>query len=102
MEIRAYFKIIARFWWVIVLAVAATGGGAFLLTKIRAPVYSTSSRVLIHPASSVSSESARIDLIGQLGARYISGTYAQAFTAEKVKAEARAKVGLLGTDPNVP
>lgn len=76
------------------LAVAASGVGAYVLDSMRTPEYSGYTRVLVRPSSKVSDSRTLVDLIGQIGFRYITGTFAQTFTSEKVKSAARQTAGL--------
>ncbi|MEO8287341.1 MAG: hypothetical protein ABI670_13025 [Chloroflexota bacterium] len=94
MEIRTYIRIIGRYWWIILLVVLAAGVGTWWFDSRREPQYSGYVRVRISPAPGLTDSRTVVDLVGQLGLRYVSGTYAQSFTADAVKKAARAVVGL--------
>lgn len=94
MEIRTYAVIIRRYWWVVLLATLVAAATAFALDKIRKPSYSASARVVARPATVISDTRTIVDLLGQMGGRYITGTFAQSFSSTDVKAQARQSVGL--------
>jgi len=50
MEIGEYFRILSKRWWIIVVAVALTGGSAFVFSKLQHPVYESTAEVVIEPA----------------------------------------------------
>lgn len=98
MEIRTYVKIIASYWWLVVLATVAAGLGAYLLDQSRTPTYSAAARVVAQPSMVITDTRTVTDLIGQMGARYVMGTFAEAFTSDTVKAQARRTMGLRDSD----
>lgn len=94
MEVGTYLRIIARYWWVMLLAMLAAGGAAGLLDSVRARTYSTQARVAASPATVITDERTIVDLMGQMGSRHIIGTLAQSFTSSEVQATARKAAGL--------
>ena len=42
-----------------------------------------------------------VDLLGQVGYKYVTGTFAQTFSSDKVKAAAEQAVGLSGTEADL-
>jgi capsular polysaccharide biosynthesis protein len=94
MDIRTYMRIIARYWWLILLVTLLAGGAAIALVNVRAPQYSAAARVVARPASTITDTRTIVDLVGQMGDRRVTGTFAEAFSAVDVRAEARAAVGL--------
>jgi uncharacterized protein involved in exopolysaccharide biosynthesis len=94
MSIGRNLKNIARYWWIIVLAMLAAGAGTFALDSLRKPQYSGYARVLVRPSSQLTDSRTLVDLLGQVGLRYVTGTFAQTFTAAQVKTAARQSVGL--------
>src|SRR5829696_2453639 len=96
MEIARYISILRQYWWVILLAALAAGAAAAVLSATRTPVYGTQARVVVRPAPGLPDERTVVDLLGQIGLRYVPGTYAEAFTSDEVKARARSAVGLSG------
>ena len=98
MEIRTYLGIIGRFWWLILLTTLAAVAGAALLSGTRTPVYSASARVAVRPAPTVTDPRTVVDLVGQMGARYIANTFAQMFTSAQVKTDSLKAVNATVTD----
>lgn len=94
MEIRTYLNSIMRYWWLVLLLLVAGGVGAALLDRTKTPTYSTQARIAVRPSPALSDTRAIIDLIGQMGDRYIAGTYAQAVTSAQVQEAARKASGL--------
>jgi len=45
-----YLKILARRWWIFVLAAALVGASAFAFSRIQTPVYRATQRILVKPA----------------------------------------------------
>lgn len=94
MEIRAYLSIILRFWWLVLLVIIAAGAGAAALDYTKTPLYTAQSRVVAVPSQAITDTRTIVDLVGQMGARYVTGTFAQTFTSQAVTTQARRKVGL--------
>jgi uncharacterized protein involved in exopolysaccharide biosynthesis len=87
MEIRTYLGIIGRYWWVVLLTTLSAVAGAALLSGTRTPTYSAHARVVVRPAPTVTDSRTVVDLVGQMGARYIVNTFAQMFTSAQVKSD---------------
>jgi uncharacterized protein involved in exopolysaccharide biosynthesis len=94
MELRTYLNSIFRYWWLVLLLLVAGGIIAAGLDKVRQPIYSSEARVAVRPSPTLSDTRTIIDLVGQMGARYIAGTFAQTFTSAQVKDVAQKAVGL--------
>lgn len=50
MNLSDYVRIILRRGWIIVLAIALTGGSAYLFSRMQTPVYRATQQILIQPA----------------------------------------------------
>ena len=94
MELRTYLNSIFRYWWLVLLLLVAGGIIAAGLDSVRQPVYSSEARVAVRPSPTLSDTRTIIDLVGQMGARYIAGTFAQTFTSAQVRDVAQKAVGL--------
>jgi uncharacterized protein involved in exopolysaccharide biosynthesis len=94
MELSEYFKIIGRYWWIIALAMLAAGSGAGLYDTVRKPEYSGSASLVLRPSPSIVDSRTLVDLVSELGSRYVSGTYVQSVTSKPVRDAARLSVGL--------
>jgi capsular polysaccharide biosynthesis protein len=97
MEITAYLRIIARYWWVILLTTVVSTGVAFAITETKAKSYTVNVRVLAQPASVVSNTNELINMSGQIGTREVMGTLAEAFTSADVQSNALAAAGMNAT-----
>lgn len=94
MEIRTYINIILRYWWLVLLVMVAGGVGMALADRVQKPTYATEARVAVRPTLTLTDSRAIIDLVGQMGGRYIVGNFAQSFTSAQVKAAARQAAGI--------
>jgi len=89
MGVIEYFRIVGRYWWLLLLAIVATVGGTVAYDQWRYPTYSGTASVVLLPSSEgLSSQNVDsrtvVDLIGGIGSRTVLGTYAQAFTTRQV------------------
>ena len=98
MELRTYLNSIFRYWWLVLLLLVVGGVLAAGLDRVKKPVYSSEARVAVRPSPTLSDTRTIIDLVGQMGARYIAGTYAQTFTSAQVRDVAQKAVGLSADD----
>src|SRR6478672_4471276 len=87
MEIRTYLGMIGRYWWVVLLSTLAAVAGAALLSSLKSPVYTGHARVVLRPAPGINDSRTVVDLVGQMGARYVVNTFAQTFTSAKVESD---------------
>src|SRR5438128_2044978 len=94
MNAGQFLRNLVRYWWIVVLATIATGAGAAVLDAVRKPDYAGFARVLVRPSSKLTDSRILVDTVGQLGARYVTGTFAQTFTSEQVKVAAEEATGL--------
>jgi tyrosine-protein kinase len=94
MEIRTYFRTILRHWFIIMLVATLAGGTVAIMTKMKAPSYKTSARVVARPVASINDARTVVDLVGQMAARSVVGTFAQLFTGTDVQNRAVQAAGL--------
>jgi succinoglycan biosynthesis transport protein ExoP len=94
MNAGQFLRNLGRYWWIVVLATIATGAGAAVLDAVRKPDYSGFARVVVRPSSKLTDSRILVDTVGQMGARYVTGTFAQTFTSEQVRVAAQQAVGL--------
>ena len=50
MELKQYFRVLVRKWWIIVLACVVTVGSAVIFSEVQAPVYRSSAILQVIPA----------------------------------------------------
>ncbi|MEO8288305.1 MAG: Wzz/FepE/Etk N-terminal domain-containing protein [Chloroflexota bacterium] len=94
MEVSAYLKIIARYWWVILLAAIVSTGAAVTITVVKSKSYTANARVLAQPASVLTDTRSLVDMTGQVGYRSVMNTFAQVFTSADVRTEALKAAGI--------
>jgi capsular polysaccharide biosynthesis protein len=94
MEARAYFNLILRYAWLIILIMVVAGVGTAVVDSMREPTYRATARVVVRPAAGLSEERTTVDMVAQMGARFIPGTFAQIVTSAAVEADAQKAVGL--------
>lgn len=97
MEIATYFRIIARYWWIILITTIVATGVAFAITSIRSKSYTVQARVVAQPSSVLSDTRTLVDMSVQVGSRSVMGTFAQIFTSAEVRNEALQTVGMTET-----
>jgi capsular polysaccharide biosynthesis protein len=98
MEVVTYLKIIARYWWLILLATVVSTGIAAGLSLTRAKSYSTQALVVVRPATGVLTHTNDlVNMMSELGTRSVLGTFAQVLTSGGVQQTAEAAVGLNAT-----
>lgn len=49
-DLRAYWALALRYWWVFVVVMAAAGGAAYAVGSLRTPLYSATAKVLVQSA----------------------------------------------------
>jgi uncharacterized protein involved in exopolysaccharide biosynthesis len=94
MNAGQFLRSLVRYWWIVLLATVAAGAGAAVLDAVRKPDYSGFARVVVRPSSKLTDSRILVDTVGQMGARYVTGTFAQTFTSEQVRVAAQQAVGL--------
>jgi capsular polysaccharide biosynthesis protein len=94
MEIRTYLNILLRYWWLVLLGMVAGGAIMAVVDRVQQPIYATEARVAVRPTLTLTDSRAIIDLVGQMGGRYIVGNFAQSFTSAQVQAAARQAAGI--------
>ena len=52
LDLRTYWRILFRWWWVLVLGVALSGLGAWLVGKAMTPIYEASTKVMVRGGQS--------------------------------------------------
>jgi len=98
MSVGQYVKNIVRYWWIVLLAAVAAGAGAAALDSFLKPSYSGYARVVLRPSDKITDTRTLVDMVGQIGLRYLTGTFAQTFTSQDVKAAAQKSAGLSATE----
>ena len=67
MEARAYFNLILRYAWLIILIMVVAGVGTAVVDSMREPTYRATARVVVRPAAGLSDERTTVDMVAQMG-----------------------------------
>lgn len=95
MEVITYLKIIARYWWLILLAALVSTGVAAGLSLTRAKSYNSQALVVVRPATGVLTKTNDlVNMMSELGTRSVLGTFAQVLTSAGVQQTAQTAVGM--------
>ena len=91
MELRLYFQIIRRGWWIILLTTLVAVIGALLVSFLTTPQYTATARFILTPGSS---QTAAPDVILQglntIDNGTVTTTYAQVMSSSRIYADALA------------
>lgn len=89
-DLQAYWLLLRRWLWLIILAALLAGGSAYLVSAYAiTPIYQASARITVQPSSSLAGATYSDILAGQ----YAASTYAQMITARPVQEEALRRLG---------
>lgn len=89
MEIKLYFKMLQRSWWIIVLTALSAMLVALLVAYFTTPIYRASTRYIISPNSaSLGGESNVIYSLDTLDKRSVITTYAEILNSPRIYSEA--------------
>lgn len=91
MELRQYWDILRRWFWLVVLTAVVAGLAAFFFSMRQTPIYEARTRLLVTQGSEGST-----DLFG--ANTKLTSTFAQVLASESMLEVAVEKVGLVGVD----
>ena len=95
MEIKAYLRILGRYWWLVVLAFVVTLTATIVLTWTQEPVYESSATFIVAPKISLDDVRDFVDGLEVLSRRAeIASTYAQVASSRRIKEQAANELGL--------
>ncbi len=95
LDLRAYWMVIRRWLWLIVVVALLAGGASYAASRwLMEPVYRAAVSLVIQPSSSLSGSSYQDILAGQRAA----ATYAEMLQALPLQEEALRKLGYTGDD----
>ena len=94
-QLKYYWHIIKRGWWIILLTTAIAAVGAAIITASASPVYQSSARYIVSPNSDMFEDSdlvrRSLDTLDNSG---ILTTYAEVFSSKRMKQEGIKALGL--------
>src|SRR5512147_815504 len=88
MELKLYFRMLQRSWWIIVIATLATVIAALISAYLTPPTYRATTRFIVSPSPSlVSGGSNLLSSLSTLDKRSIITTYAEILNSQRVYSE---------------
>ena len=81
MELREYFNLIAKNWWIIAALFLVTVAAGLTLSYSETPLYEASSSFFISPTSSAGGLAEVPYLISEVGRSYVPITYCNVLTS---------------------
>ncbi len=96
MEIKLYFRMLQRGWWIILLTAMVGLSVSLALSYVAIPQYEASALYILSPASSITSKNDVVDSLDTLDRPSIAATYAEILNSNRIFISA---CNLLGQDP---
>jgi diguanylate cyclase (GGDEF)-like protein len=99
MEIKLYFKMLQRSWWLVVLTALVAVAVALIAALFATPLYQASGRFIVSPNPALlSGGGSVIDSLATLDKRSIITTYAEILKSPRIYREALTTLGLTDAD----
>lgn len=96
MEIKLYFRMVQRGWWLIILTAMVGLSVSLGLSYLATPQYEASARFILSPSSSITSKNDVVDSLDTLDRPSIAATYAEIINSNRIFLSA---CNLIGQDP---
>ncbi len=88
MEVKLYFRMLQRGWWIIVIAMLATVIAALVASYFTPPTYRATSRLIVSPSPSlITGGSNLLNSLSTLDKRSIITTYAEILNSQRIYME---------------
>jgi diguanylate cyclase (GGDEF)-like protein len=88
MEVKLYFRMLQRSWWIIVITTLATVSAALISAYLTPPTYRATTRFIVSPSPSlVSGGSNMLNSLSTLDKRSIITTYAEVLNSQRIYLE---------------
>ena len=95
MEIKIFFRLLLKRWWLIAILFVMTVGSVYLLTEWQTPIYSSAVTYVVSPSSEIMNGTSFLSGLSILGGQpTVANTYAAIAASEKVKQTTMAALGL--------
>ena len=98
MEIKLYFRMLQRGWWIIFLTAMIGLSTSLGMSYLATPQYEASALFILSPSSSITSKNDVVDSLDTLDRPSIAATYAEIINSHRVF---RSACELIGQDPEV-
>ena len=101
MEVKLYFRMLQRSWWIIVITTLATVIAALVTSYFTPPTYRATSRFIVSPSPSlITGGNNLLNSLSTLDKRSIITTYAEILNSQRIYAETINLLQLKGVDLN--
>lgn len=88
MEVKLYFRMLQRSWWIIVITTLATVAAALVASYFTAPTYRASARFIVSPSPAlITGGSNLLNSLSTLDKRSIITTYAEILNSDRIYSE---------------
>jgi len=95
MEVKLYFRMLQRSWWIILLTALSAALAALLTVYFTTPIYRASTRYIVSPnPSALGGESNVIYSLDTLDKRSVITTYAEILNSPRIYDETLSELGL--------
>lgn len=95
MEVKLYFRMLERSWWILAITALAAVLAALAVDYVTPPVYEATSRLIVSPSpSSISGANNLINSLSTLDKRSIVTTYAEIVNSPRIRSESIKILGL--------
>ena len=98
MEIRLYFQMMQRGWWVIVLAALVALASSLGFSYMAVPQYQAVSRFIVNPGAALISGRDVLSSLDTLDRRSVVATYAEIMNSNRILSETVESLGLDAAD----
>jgi diguanylate cyclase (GGDEF)-like protein len=98
MEIRMYFQMMRRGWWIILLITLVALATALGVSFIAAPKYKATARFIVTPATNLVDRSQVLSSINTLDNQVITSTYAEVMNSERIYSDSLSLLQLQPLD----
>lgn len=98
MEIKLYFRMLQRGWWIILLTAMVGLSASLGLSYVAVPQYEASALYILSPSASITSKNDVVDSLDTLDRPSITATYAEILNSSRIFVSA---CNLIGYDPTL-
>ena len=98
MEIRLYFQMMQRGWWVIVLSALIALASSLGISYLAIPQYQAVSRFIVSPGAALSSGRDVLSSLDTLDRRSVVATYAEIMNSRRILTETVTSLGMTESD----
>jgi diguanylate cyclase (GGDEF)-like protein len=98
MEIRLYFQMLRRGWWMIVLAALVAIIASLTLSYLATPMYQSTASFIISPNATLVDSKDLVNSLNTLDRRSIASTYAEVMNSSRIYADTLAALKVNSTD----